>query len=246
MSGLVGYGSSDEEEEEDDDAPANSVSQSQNTNATDAEALADVHEAEQNGAHINNDSLTAPMQGPTAGPNRPSHGEYELDGYEDNHDTPTTFISEQDMLRQLTQPSHPVSSFPPDSEGQAETQVTEKFKNFLNLKKTGIHFNENLTDKSSFKNPNLFASLLERIGIPPEAQYSSSLPSAVFSLDNFPPWAYREELLRSQQELDAQLDANKKAQSLAGKRTIQFSTASDTTSTHGGAISETQPKRKKM
>lgn len=242
MNGLVGYGSSDEEEGE----SSNVVLQSQST-AVETNAIypVDAQKLEPNGGHVDTQLTTAPVQGPTTGPNRTASDEYELEGYEDDHNSSAVAVPEQDMLRHLTQPSHPVTSFPPEPEGQADAQVTAKIKNFLELKKKGIHFNENLADKNSFNNPNLFATLLDRLGVPPEAQYSSSLPSEVFCVDMFPSWAYKEELLRSQQQIDAQNSASKKSQSTAGRRTIQFTTSSIDSQPLENDVSETQIKRKR-
>lgn len=228
MNGLVGYGSSSEDEE--DTSP---------TAVTTAAEPALSHPGADNSITVNGSSTdghlpdvaetsSKPTQGPMVGPSKPAEAEtanYEEDEVDEEvEDSIPT--SERDMLRYLTQPSHPMTSLPPEPNEDADPAVTARFKRFLELKAKGIHFNEDLAGKTSFKNPALFASLLERTDLPPQAQYSSTLPSDIFHLDLFPDWAYKENLLKSQQAISAELDATKKSQSAAGKRTIEFTSAS--------------------
>lgn len=238
MSVLVTYGSSDDEDEPSAD---NDV---QLRDATLPDSVRSVNGYETNLNEIQN--LTVPVQEPMIGPIRPSDLDHGLNTYEDNQATTTNHLSEPDMLRLLTQPSHPVSSLPPEPEGQADAQVTAKLKKFLDLKQEGIHFNEDLANRGSFRNPNLFASLLERIGLSPEAQYATTLPSNVFRIDLFPSWAYKEELSKSQQAFDKQIEIGKRGQSAVGKRTIQFSTATNNYSEEENNAPELASKRTRI
>lgn len=223
MSALVGYGSSSE----DDDDDETRVSQPRNLAGDVGDSLTNGNASKVSRAHGSNGELETSSQGPMVGPNRPilqSASEQYEDGDNDaQQDIPP--MSQTDMLRYLTQPSHPMTSLPPEPSSEADTAVSAKFRRFLELKSKGIHFNEDLASKSSFKNPSLFSSLLDRASLPPEAQYASTLPSDVFNLGMLPPWAYKEELLKSQQASNAELETAKKAKSAAGKRKIEFTSA---------------------
>lgn len=238
MNGLVGYGSSDEEE---DDALSIATAHPASTQALENGSAA------VNGTSTKEQSPdvpdvivppSEPRQGPMVGPSKPT-GATSAD-YEDGDLDDSVSMPEHDMLRYLTQPSHPMTSLPPEPTDDADPIVTARFKRFLELKSKGVHFNKDLAGKTSFKNPNLFASLLERADLSSQAQYSSALPSDLFNLESFPDWAYKENLLKSQQKINAELEAIKKSQSAAGKRTIDFAPASrgstgSRDSTPGGA-----------
>lgn len=224
MNGLVGYGSSDEEE---DDVVPTGIARTASTHVLENGSVA------VNGTSTSEQSLgepdiipkfSEPRQGPMVGPSKPT--EVTSADYEDGDLEDSMPMPERDMLRYLTQPSHPMTSLPPEPTEDADPTVTAKFRRFLELKSKGIHFNEDLASKTSFKNPNLFASLLERADLPSQAQYSSTFSSNLFDLKQFPEWAYKENLLKSQQEINAELEATKKSQSAAGKRTIEFAPAS--------------------
>jgi len=213
MNGLVSYGSSDDE----DEAPVAAAAQ-QSHSSPPTGRVETVSSDQQGMPNATSASVNAMV-----GPSMPNDASAMVqDAYEEDAKQEIPPMSEEDLLRYLTQPSHPVASFPPEATSEADPAVTARFKRFLELKRKGVHFNEDLAGKSSFKNPTLFASLLERSNLPSQSQYASSVPSLVFCMDLFPPWAYKEELLRSQQALGAELEAFKKAQSTAGKRRIEF------------------------
>lgn len=226
MNGLVGYGSSSEDEEDDVPSPAivsakTPSPRDKNTNLTKTNGTSQPQQTKSVSEAA--DVFFEPQQGPVVGPAMPTEStvtEYEEDDYEQ-----PSPMSERDMLRYLTQPSRPMTSLPPEPSEPADSQVTAKFKRFLELKAQGVHFNEDLASKTSFKNPGLFASLLERANVLSQAQYSSTLPTDTFSIGLFPEWAYKENLLKSQQQLNAELEATRKAQSATGKRTIEFTSA---------------------
>lgn len=221
MNSLVGYGSSDEEDKAHAQASTKtpqSAGPAFMNGSSNGAALGHEHVAE--ASKIAEDAMV--------GPGMPSDtSATATDAYEEEAEQELPSMSERDQLRFLTQPSYPMTSLPPGPTSEADPAVTAKFKRFLELKAKGVHFNEDLAGKSSFKNPTLFASLLERSGLPAESQYVSTLPSDMFSIDILPPWAYKEQLLKSQQALTAELEATRKAQSAAGKRTIEFASAGD-------------------
>lgn len=226
MNGLVGYGSSSEDEDGDPPPPETLPHQKPGSQSEDTEA-AKVNGASQDECTTSmSEALqasTEPLQGPMVGP--AMSDDLTVAAYEEDEHEERPALSERDLLRYLTQPSQPMASLPPETSEPADPAVTAKFKRFLELKSKGVHFNEDLAGKSSFKNPSLFATLLERAGVSSQAQYSSTLPPDIFSLDLFPTWAYKEALLESQQKISAENEAAKKAQSAAGNRTIEFTPA---------------------
>ena len=221
MNGLVGYGSSDDENEHLAPASAGKPRDGEAAlmNGRKIDALSDQQRMEET-----HKASEYAMVGPSMPDDASATA---VDTYEDEAEQTLPPMSEKDLLRYLTQPSCPMTSLPPEATSAADPAITAKFKRFIELKARGVHFNQDLAGKSSFKNPNLFASLLERSGLSAETQYASTLPSNVFSVDKLPPWAYKEELLKSQQALVAEMEAHRKAQSAAGKRTIEFTSAGE-------------------
>jgi hypothetical protein len=76
-----------------------------------------------------------------------------------------------------------------------------KFKQFLELKKQGVHFNEKLAKSSALKNPSLMQKLLDFSDIDEAGQYATTLPKDLWNPDGFPESAYKEELAKSQQRI---------------------------------------------
>lgn len=211
---LVSYGDSDEDSDESSKPTRNHVSGAE-SNCKD-DTLTRSSEA----VGAQND-----VSGPVLGPTIPADIDQGVLSYEEDLAEPLPDLPEQDLLRYLTQPAHPAAQIPPEPSTAANPAVTARFKHFLQLKSKGIHFNQDLAGKASFKNPNLFASLLERTGLPPDAQYKSTVPTAIFDPSSLPSWSYKDELLRSQQAHIAELNATKKTQSANGKRVIDFTPA---------------------
>ena len=147
-------------------------------------------------------------------------------------------MSDRETIHYLTQATHPMTSIPPSPPGSPDPALNAKFKRFLELKGKGIHFNEELANKSAYRNPGLLTTMMMRAGLESDDQYRTSLPLDVFDPTGFPPSAYKEELLRSQQLLKEQKQTRKKTLSVAGRRTVEFtsggtSTASSRESTPG-------------
>lgn len=153
--------------------------------------------------------------------------------------------SEQDIIRRLTRASHPMSSIPDSPPGSPDPTANARIGRFLELKARGVHFNEDLASKSTFRNPSLLANMMKRAGIDEDEQYTTSLPTALWDHSTFPDWSYKEELLRSQQELREKDEATKKAQSVAGKRTIEFTTASISGASSRNSTPSQQSKRRR-
>jgi hypothetical protein len=145
--------------------------------------------------------------------------------------------SEQDIIRRLTRASHPMASIPESPPGSPDPAANARIGKFLELKARGVHFNEDLASKSTFRNPSLLSNMMKRAGIDEDEQYTTTLRTALWDPSIFPDWSYKEELLRSQQDLREKDEAAKKAQSAIGKRTIEFATAS----TSGGSSRNSTP-----
>ncbi|KAJ6092911.1 hypothetical protein N7486_008200 [Penicillium sp. IBT 16267x] len=97
-------------------------------------------------------------------------------------------------------------TLPPDPPDPA---ANTKFEHFLSLKKQGVHFNAKLASSSSLKNPSLLTKMMEHAGIDEQAQYNTSLPVGLWNTSTLPSWAFKEELLRAQQEARQRMDDKK-------------------------------------
>jgi hypothetical protein len=103
----------------------------------------------------------------------------------------------------------PNLDIPPSPPGSPDPAANAKFEHFLSLKEQGVHFNSKLASSSSLKNPSLLMTMMEHAGIEEQSQYDTSLPAEVWSTSNLPPWGFKEELLKTQQEVRQKSEANK-------------------------------------
>lgn len=227
MSALVGYESSSDE----DEAPTAQLQSAQTILKEPQTAL--VSATNGNRKNVENESTTSkpgegkdtipkPGDGPMVGPARPEATDTEL--AEDASADILETMSERDAIRYLTQTTHPMTSMPYSPPGSPDPALNAKFKRFLDLKAKGVHFNDDLANKSTFRNPGLLATMMMRAGLEGDDQYQTSLSRNIWDPLGFPSAAYKEELLRSQQALRDQDQATKKSLSAAGKRTIEFTT----------------------
>ena len=211
MSGLVGYDSSSDEDD---------VREGRQVGST--ATVSKEHSAAPDATAIAYSSTTAfgPMVGPSAPTGDNSNG-YATE-FDDVDSSGQGSVSEREAIRILTQPTHPMTSMPPSPPGSPDPAANARFQRFLELKKKGVHFNEDLAGKSTFRNPTLLSTLMSRAGIEESEQYDTSLPRESWNPTVFPPYAYKEELLKSQQLLQEREEAKKKELSAKGKRTIDF------------------------
>jgi len=86
---------------------------------------------------------------------------------------------------------------------------------------------------------------MSKVGIDEKAQYNTSLPLDLWNPNDFPEWAYKEGLLKSQQELKSQSDANRKMLSATGKRTIEFTPESASAGSSRKSTPGQQSKRRR-
>ncbi|KIX97817.1 uncharacterized protein Z520_06595 [Fonsecaea multimorphosa CBS 102226] len=254
MSGLVSYESSSDEEEQslpnaapslpskgksaDSAIPADDLDGSSNIN----KGFPTVELGEKR------DASTRVDNGPMLGPIMPAQMQSDDNVLEqqDSAETSQQHMSERETIHLLTQATHPMTAIPPSPPGSPDPAMDAKFKRFLELKAKGVHFNEDLAKKSTFHNPGLLATMMARAGVEGDDQYRTSLPREVWDPLGFPPLAYKEELLRSQQILREQDSNSKKSLSAAGKRTIEFTSggrsgASSRESTPGTASKRKRP-----
>jgi hypothetical protein len=221
MSGLVGYDSSSD----DDTAviptpqtlPSSKASDVLNGGAT---ATGDVGPSEEQPSPAPGASSSESIIGPMLGPADQPSGATVADAL--SSPIALTEMSERDAIRHLTQPTFPATFLPPSPPGSPDPAANERFRRFLDLKARGVHFNDDLARKSSFRNPSLLSTMMSKVGIDEKAQYNTSLPLDLWDPSDFPEWAYKEGLLKSQQELQSQSDANRKMLSATSKRTIEF------------------------
>lgn len=110
------------------------------------------------------------------------------------------------LIQDLTLPPVPNLDIPPSPPGSPDPAASAKFAHFLGLKKKGVHFNEKLASSASLKNPSLLGKLREHAGVDERAQYSTSLPSDLWDPSALPGWGYKEELLKTQQEVRRKIE----------------------------------------
>lgn len=148
------------------------------------------------------------------------------------------------LIHQLTVPALPNLNIPPSPPGEPATGITSKFAHFLELKKKGVHFNEKLASSSALKNPSLMEKLMDFADIDEIGQFSNTLPKEFWDPGNFPEWAYKERLAKSQQSI---LKKREEEKTRGQRETVDFvpATASGDSSrsgTPGAAGARSGPK----
>jgi len=215
MSGLVTYESSSDEEGVDASTDQRKVGSSPDLQVNGIAQRGVLESARPSAA---DDSNTANgIEGALLGPTMPE-GAVPSESYEE--------LSEQDIIRHLTQATHPMISMPDSPPGSPDPAANARIQKFLELKARGVHFNDDLAGKATFRNPTLLSTMMKRAGIEKHEQYSTSLPTVLWDPSSLPGWAYKEALLKTQQELREKDGEEKKSLSAAGKRTIEFASAS--------------------
>lgn len=222
MSALVGYESSSSDEvEESANAVSHAVAVVEATHPlpdepTKTNVSDEVKFNSPRRSEVVSDTVTL---GPVLGPAAPTNGDMVE---EESSEGAADKMSERDAIRYLTPAPVPMTSIPVSPPGSPDPAANARFARFLELKAKGVHINEDLCKKSSFLNPGLLTAMMDRVGMDEEDQYSTSLPLEVWNPRNFPEWAYKEGLLRSQKEITDKDKEQKKALSTRGKRVIDF------------------------
>ncbi|EXJ65528.1 hypothetical protein A1O7_01869 [Cladophialophora yegresii CBS 114405] len=243
--GLVGYGSSDSDDEPPTRGPgplrasSNNVAEDRKLAANGTTKTREVDTAE-NGHEAAAKDIDD--DGPMVGPTMPE----QFDDHEQEQPfEPERRMSERETIHHLTQATHPITSIPPSPPSSPDPALNAKFRRFLELKAKEVHFNEDLANKSTFRNPGILATMISRAGLEERDQYRTSLPVEIFNPGGFPATAYKEELLRNQQSLREQEQATKKTLSAAGKRTIEFASAGTSATSSRESTAELPNKRKR-
>lgn len=146
-----------------------------------------------------------PLAGPVLGPTIPTDEALpmpELREEEGETGPPQSpYSANRALLRDLTLPTIPNYDIPPSPPGSPVASTNAKFKHFLELKKQGVHFNEKLAKSSALKNPSLMQKLMDFSDIDELGQYGTTLPKDLWNPNMFPDYAYKEELVKSQQKI---------------------------------------------
>ena len=161
-------------------------------------------------------------------------------------DSPRT--ATRTALRNLTLPTVPNLDIPPSPPGSPPPGMNEKVKQFLDLKKQGIHFNEKLANSSAIKNPSLLSKLMTFAGLDHGEQYATTLPTHLWDPEGFPPWAYRDELAKAQQEAQRKRedDRSRSGRSAADFVTSSRSEQSSRSGTPGGRVNQSSAAERVM
>lgn len=200
MLGLGAYQSSSEDEGEGEtpltapkhDTKEQFIRKTQATNINAPKTL-------ENRSRIPEATTNAEPVGPVLGPSHPE-GPHEASGR--SSDGPSSpFSTSLALIHDLTLPPVPNLDIPPSPPGSPDPKANAKFAHFLSLKKQGTHFNEKLASSSSLKNPSLLKKMMVHAGIDDRTQYSTSLSSDLWDMTDLPNWGFKEELLKTQQEI---------------------------------------------
>ncbi|GAM36852.1 hypothetical protein TCE0_022f06271 [Talaromyces pinophilus] len=218
MLGLVSYDSSSEDEAEVPEVKTSSKATDQDGDIT-IQDTTTIEKKEPIAEHIDPPPLESrPINGPVLGPEQPSEILVSSIGEQEPGQS-SPYSASRALVQDLTLPPVPNLEIPPSPPGSPDSIASGKTKQFLALKKQGVHFNEKLSASSSLKNPSLFLKLREHTGIDDESQYATSLPSDIWDHTSLPAWAYKEELLKMQQAIRSKIEEAKQGDK---NRTIDF------------------------
>lgn len=150
-----------------------------------------------------NPKPNAPLVGPQLGPAEPTENQELEDAMNEERDgkPQSPYSANRALLRDLTLPTFANYDIPPSPPGSPVASTNAKFKHFLELKKQGIHFNEKLAKSAALKNPSLMQKLMDFADIDEVEQYETTLPKDLWNPAEFPEYAYKEELAKSQQKI---------------------------------------------
>ncbi|OAX84267.1 hypothetical protein ACJ72_01356 [Emergomyces africanus] len=213
MLGLTAYGSSSEDEVE-SSPPLKAQTAKQPADST-KDITAQATEKESAGYQelLHTTSIEppeSPLIGPFELPKSPSPTNNNNIGPQLPSRKSSPFSSNRALLRDMTLPPVPNLDIPPSPPGSPNPAANQKFAHFLSLKRQGIHFNEKLASSSSLRNPSLLSKLMEHADIDAQAQYATSLPKEIWDpIATLSPWGYKEELLKSQQEIRRKIEEKK-------------------------------------
>ncbi|KAF2749489.1 hypothetical protein M011DRAFT_381372, partial [Sporormia fimetaria CBS 119925] len=108
------------------------------------------------------------------------------------------YTSIRAMVQNLTLPTVPNFDIPPSPPGSPPLKSTNKFGQFLDLKKKGQHFNRRLESSAVLRDPGHLQKLMDYAGMNELDQYASALADGIAVPPAFPRWAYHNELNTAQ------------------------------------------------
>jgi hypothetical protein len=140
--------------------------------------------------------VNGPVKGPTVSPPPPPDNDHN-----DVLPPGSPYTSSRAIIQNLTLPTVPNFDIPPSPPGSPPQRATQKFAQFLELKKKEQHFNQRLESSAVLRDPGHSQKLMDFAGISEEEQYASTLPNDLAVPVAFPSWAYVEELRASQKKI---------------------------------------------
>ena len=100
------------------------------------------------------------------------------------------------LIRQTTMPILPPDlddfGIPPSPPGTPDPSLTDRLKNFQQLRERGVFFNDRLGGNKGFRNPKLLDRLCGYVGI--QDEYGSNLPTDVWNPQGFSKDQYYDKL----------------------------------------------------
>ncbi|KAG6023597.1 hypothetical protein E4U41_001975 [Claviceps citrina] len=157
----------------------------------------------------------APLAEPLAEP--PPSDEAEAEAEAEAEDTTATanantnanpppsspYSSTRALIHDLTLPSVPNLAIPPSPPRSSPPPpaTNTKFRQFLDLKRRGTHFNARLQSSVALRNPSLTDKLLSFADLAGPAQYETTLPADLYDPTSFPGHAHRDGLRKSRDAL---------------------------------------------
>ncbi|KDQ07357.1 hypothetical protein BOTBODRAFT_180785 [Botryobasidium botryosum FD-172 SS1] len=128
------------------------------------------------------------------------------------------------LIRRLLRPP-PVDGqvdwgIPPESGDPCSPAIEAKVAQFIDLKRQGKHFNDSLMSSHAFRNPHIYAKLVEFVDVDETA---TNFPADLWNpLDTQPEW-YADKIAKQQKEHAEQVSA---AQAAGKRSTISFEPSS--------------------
>lgn len=183
---------------------------------------------------VASEPVSGPLQGPSISPPPADN--------DDPDDAPpgSPYTSNRAMVQTLTLPTVPNFKIPPSPPGSPPRRATSKFAQFLDLKRTGQHFNQRLEGSSVLRDPSHMQRLMKFARVQEEDLHASTLSQDAGVPVVFPPWAYVEELRASQKKLAT---AKEQERSKAPREAVEFVSATQSDTLSGQTSRQSTAKR---
>jgi HCNGP-like protein len=160
------------------------------------------------------------------------------------------YSSNRALLHHLTLPSAPDLDIPPSPPGSPPPGTNQKFLQFLELKKKGVHFNARLKGSTALMNPSLMDKLMDFAEVgncenDRAGQYETVLSPELWDPRSLPDYAFRGKLRESREKLAKERGAERAPGS--GRTAVEFvsgSASSGSSTSATGTMSKPGSKRK--